>query len=121
MPCDIEWRGRSIHWKFHGAITSEQLIKTYSSLYGDARFDDTRGQVRDYSQVTELHVSFDDVLRIAAFDKAAAKSNPRMKIAFVFNNQEYSSLASLYDSELDGGPWQVNFFTCANEAIEWVA
>ena len=50
MACEIEWIGKSIHWKFQGEMTGEQIIETFSQLYGQERFDDTRGQIRNYTE-----------------------------------------------------------------------
>ena len=60
--------------------------------------------------------------KIAAFDRAAAKTNPQMKIALVTANDEgHSALAALYDAELYDTPWEVSIFTCGNEALAWAA
>ena len=103
-------------------VTGEQQIEVFSGLYGDERFDDTRGQIRNYCEATVNGISVADVQKIAAFDRAAAKSNPRMKIALVTSGSENdSALAALYDAELYGTPWKVSLFNCVNEAMAWVA
>ena len=121
MPCEIEWRGNTVHWKFYGDVTADQIIDAYGSLYGASRFDDTRAQIRDYSLVESLSLSVEEVLKVAAFDKAAALSNPQMKVALVTKDLDHSTLAALYDLELEESAWNVGLFDCANEAAKWAA
>jgi hypothetical protein len=122
MSCLIEWYGNNVHWKFVGEITTSQIIEVFAGLYGDARFDDTRGQIRNFLDFKSQGFSVQDVQKIAAYDRAAAKSNPRMKIALVAcGQQEVSALASLYDAELHDTPWEVNIFRCFHEALAWLA
>jgi hypothetical protein len=121
MPCVVEWHGKSVYWNFNGVIDTEQVIDVFSTLYAHERFDETRGQVRDYSNV-EGSFGVTDVRKIAAFDRAAAKTNPQMKIALVTMNEEnQSAFAALYNTELYESPWEVNIFTCSHEALAWVA
>ncbi len=121
MPCMPKWLGKIIHWNFTGEYTTQQIIDSFASLYGDARFDDTRGQVRNYRDV-KGEFTVDDVRKIAAFDRAAAKTNPNMKVAVVTRADEsHSAFAALYDAELYESNWEVNIFTCEQEAMDWVA
>ncbi len=121
MSCIPQWFGKIIHWDFKGEVTVQGLIDTFASLYGDERFDDTRGQVRNYQNASG-DFSLEDIQKIAAFDRAAAKTNPNMKIAVVTtDDEEHTAFASLYDAELYDTPWEVSIFTCPDEALAWVA
>ncbi|ARN74391.1 STAS/SEC14 domain-containing protein [Oceanicoccus sagamiensis] len=120
MPCVPKWLGKIIHWNFKGEITTEQLIDTFAELYGDARFDDTRGQVRNYREIKGAF-TVEDVRKIAAYDRAAAKTNPYMKVAVVTTGHEtHSAFAALYDAELYDTNWEISLFTCEEEALAWV-
>lgn len=112
MPCEIEWLGKAIHWNFSGVIEAEDQINTFGGLYGDEQFDSTRAQIRNYSDAIKGRISLNDIKRIAAYDRAAARTNPQMKIAIVLasKDQDNTALLSFYDAELHDCQWQVNFF-----------
>lgn len=123
QPCRIEWMDRCVHWIFQGPLTASSVIETFGELYGHARFDETRVQIRNYSAITSYEISVADVQKIAAFDRAASKSNPNMKIALVVSteNENHEALAYLYDAELYDTPWQVAVFSSLEAALEWAA
>ena len=121
MSCMPKWLGKIIHWKFQGEMTAQQLIDSFASLYGDERFDDTRGQVRNLRNVKGTF-TVEDVRKIAAYDRAAAKTNPNMKVAVVTRAHEnHTAYAALYDAELYDTEWEVSLFTCEEDALSWVA
>jgi hypothetical protein len=123
MPCDIEWHGKAVHWKFSGVSEADEQIEKFSSLYGDERFDSTRAQIRNYNDATNRKFSLNEIKRIAAYDLAAAKTNPQMKIALVLDSkdQEKTAFMSFYDAELYDCTWQVSFFESLEDALVWVA
>ena len=120
MKCVTEWIGRCIHWQFSGIITADTVIEVISGLYGHERFDDTRAQIRDFRDITLADPSIERVQTIAAFDRAAALSNPNMRVAVVTTEHlDHQMLTSLYCAELDGTSWEVKMFHCLEAAKGW--
>lgn len=121
MNCITEWLGRCIHWQFIGEVSLDQLIEIYGKLYGHESFDSTHAQIRNFKDVG-LHVpTVEEVQTIAAFDRAAALSNPLMKVAVVTPDiTEHKMLAELYSVELHESPWDVKIFDCLEQAKRWI-
>ena len=119
--CITEWFDRCIHWQFYGEVSLDQLIETYGQLYGHESFDSTRAQIRNFRDVSVSAPSVEDVQTIAAFDRAAALSNPIMKVAVVTPDcAEHKMLAELYSAELYESPWDVKVFDCLEQAKRWI-
>lgn len=58
--------------------------------------------------------------KIAAWDKAAALSNPYMKLAIVALDETAQMLIKLYEGESSGTTWEIQMFTSLNDAEQWV-
>lgn len=122
MNCITEWLGRCIHWQFVGDVCLDQLIETYGKLYGHESFDSTHAQIRNFQGISSRAPTVEEVQTIAAFDRAAALSNPMMRVAVVTPEfTEHKMLAELYSVELDGSPWEVKIFDCLEQAKQWIS
>ena len=121
---EIVWLDRVIHWIFHDKIGPEELIALFGAFYGHESFDHARGQIRNFRSVSSIEMegnAVQVVQKIAAFDRAAAISNPYMKVAVVTPDDiDHKMLASLYGAELYGSPWQVEIFDCEEAAKRWI-
>ncbi|KKK75535.1 hypothetical protein LCGC14_2872750 [marine sediment metagenome] len=125
MPYQISWEKKGVVQKFHDVITPIELISCNENVYGDSRFDAIRYQILNLTEVRTVDLTDPDkaiqlVRRIAATDRAAAKSNPNMKIAIVASLEILGSLANLYSSELSDSPWLSDVFETETEAREWL-
>jgi len=56
---------------------------------------------------------------LAATDRAAAKTNPRVKTAIVATDEVIQAFAYLYESEMLSSPWETDFFHTVDEAMKW--
>jgi hypothetical protein len=126
MPYQISWEKKGIVYKFYDFITPKEVISSSEDKYGDDRFDSLRYQILDLSEIKPVAVNDPDmalqlVKRIAATDRAAAISNPDMKIAIVTSLEIISTLACLYSAELSDSPWMSSVFKTSTEAREWLA
>ena len=105
---------------FSGVVDGEELFQAAEEIYGDERFDNIRYQIFNFTKVTEFKVDVDWVTKIAAWDKAAALSNPHMKIATVATDEKIQMLESLYRAESLESPWKIRLFTSIDEAQKWI-
>ena len=121
MPYSIKWEQKQVYCKFTGEVSGQELIGCNMSMYGSASFDDIRIQIFDMQDVTKINFTADDVKKVAAFDRAAAKINPRIKCALVSTDQIAVELSKLYQEEIHNSPWEGKNFLTLSEAFEWTS
>ena len=101
-------------------VDGEELFNTGEALYSDERFYNIRYQIFDLTRVTEFNVSVDWMTKIAAWDKAAALSNPYMKLAIVATDETAQMLIKLYEAESSASTWKIQMFNSIDDAQKWV-
>ena len=119
MPYSIKWNKSKVCCTFRGEITGQELIGCNMSMYGNALFDELRVQVLDMSEVTKIAFTIDDVKEVAAYDRAAAKINPRIKCALVSTDIVAQELSKIYQEEIVDSPWEAKDFRSLSQALEW--
>lgn len=120
MPYATEWEQHGILWRYWGQVDGQQLIRSNLDIYGDERFDRLKYQIVDLTRVARLDVARDDILTLAAYDRAASLSNPRIRIAVVALLTAARSLTRLYEVENTASPWSTRLFDNMREARDWV-
>ena len=84
MPHEISWEGRGVWWRFYGSVPLEEIQKVDSDFNADPRFDDQRYLIIDFCGAERIKLPEREVEIFAAMDRAAAGSNPYLKIAIVY-------------------------------------
>ena len=121
MKYKTTWVTKGVIITFCGVVENEDIFQVVEEINSDPRFDDIRYQIRDYTEVTEFNVDVKCVPKIAAWDKAAAMSNPNMKIAIVTTDSLMQILSSLYLAEIFMSHWEGKIFNTMDEAQQWVS
>jgi hypothetical protein len=116
----MEWEAHGVHWRYWDSVSGEELIRSNLEIYGDERFDTMKYQLVDLTGVSEFNVTRDEMLKIAAYDRAAALSNPRVRVAVVASNKAIKTLTQLYNAENTSSPWETRLFDSLQEARTWV-
>lgn len=120
MSGSIEWCGDGVHWVFPDFVGTESLIALLNDFYGKPDFDRVRYQIRDCRFTKTTSVSVEGVQKIAAFDLAAARSNPKMRVAILIpEGEDCEAYASLYDAELYRSDWKFAVFKDFEAAKAW--
>ena len=120
MPYTTEWEQHGVYWRYWGTVSGKELIDSNLDIYGDERFDAMKYQIVDFLQIDAFQVTRDDMLKIAAYDRAAALSNPRVKVAVVAKITAIKFLTALYDAENIKSPWETRMFDSVEQARSWV-
>ncbi|HBR93149.1 MAG TPA: hypothetical protein DEA90_03190 [Opitutae bacterium] len=121
MAYTITWQKNCITWTYSGVLTGEDLLNSNFELFGDERFDDIRFQIVDLTAVERVEATESHMRKVAHLDMAAARSNPRVKIAVVTNSQDGETLSNTYDRYIEGkSPWSTQIFATLTEAQAWV-
>lgn len=96
MAYEIIWEARGVIKHFFGHVTDSEMMSADTDTEGDARFDDYRYLINDFLDCSGFSVSMDTVDEIAAIDGAAAKINPKIRIAVVATAPEIIRAATHY-------------------------
>jgi hypothetical protein len=120
MTCKTIWEEKGLYRVFSDALESSDLFDEQEGVYADPRFDDLRYQINDFTNLVDIHISLDDVSKIAAIDKAAALSNPNIISAIVAIDDTQLALISWYMAQAISSPWATKTFRSVEEAREWI-
>ena len=119
MPYSIRWKKKKVYCTFTGEVSGKELVGCNMAMYGNPSFDDLRVQVFDMLDVTRITFTLDDVKEVAAYDRVAAKINPRIKCALVSTDKLALELSEVYQDENIASPWEGKSFRSLSEAIAW--
>jgi len=117
MPCKVTWKDNGLVWELSGDISTEEFHKINSDQYGDPRWDDLRYLIVDFRNVKSIDLPEEEIVVIQAMDKAAALSNPYLKIASIANTEETRKIAEFYGAD---SPRGCAIFETVEEAHSWV-
>lgn len=121
MPYLISWKQHGIVWHYSGVLTGNDLLQSNFDIFGDERFDDIRFQIVDLTKVDRIEVTEKLMRKVAHLDMAAARSNPRVKVAVISNSDAATKLNEYYDKYCDDkSPWETRVFSSIEEAESWV-
>ena len=119
MAYHINWLPRGLVRTFKGTLTIDDFLRSNNEIFGSERFDSMRYMIVDFSEVEEYKATMLDARRVAYLDKAAAKSNPRVRVAVV-GMEETHELFAEYISIAHDNAWVVKAFTTIPEAQTWL-
>jgi hypothetical protein len=119
MCYELIWEPRGVVKRYFNQVTDEDLLKSVVEVGADARFDDLRYVINDFSACDAITATFDGIENIAVIDRGAAFSNPRIRIAVVAIQKEAIALAEAYANfPLKAYPMRI--FATLPAAREWI-
>jgi len=120
MPFSTTWEESGVLWTFRGNVTGDEILKASREIYADPRFQHLTYQIVDLTGVESFDVTEDDMARIAASDRAAARSTPHVQVAVAAADETIKDLSAFYDAAMVGSPWNQRIFDSMSEAREWL-
>lgn len=120
MPYSTTWEPRGVMWTFWGVVTGEELFRSNGEVYGDPRFDDITYELVDLTGVDRFDVTEEDMLVMAASDRAASRSNANVRIAVAANDPSIRAMSERYSEAAVRSPWQQRVFTSVEDARNWL-
>lgn len=121
MAYTTTWLPHGVIWVYSGKLTGNELLQSNLDIFGDERFDNLRFQIVDLTNVDSLEVTEKHMRKIAHLDMAAARSNPRVKVAVVTTSDEGLGITNYYDQQTaEKSPWTTKIFSTFKEAQAWV-
>ena len=114
------WSKRGIEWSYSGRVSGQEIIESQLGIYGDPRFDELKYQLIDLSSVDCFEVSEQDMKKVAHLDKAAARSNSKIRLAVVATSEQAIELLDQYTKYGGEKHWENAAFASRTAAEEWL-
>ena len=120
MSYQTIWTDRGVEWIYHGTVTGKEIIQSNEEIYGDPRFDDLRYQLVDLTQVERFEVSDKEMRQMAYLDAAAARTNPRIRLAVIATGESGRSVFDAYAKNIKNPVWKHELFSSRKNAEDWL-
>jgi hypothetical protein len=120
MPYEVKWESRGVYWRFFGRATGFEILQANLDAYGDPRFEELKYQIADFLEIESLEMDLREVKKIAYMDKAAARSNPNVRVALVAKPETLEMHAKLHAEYAGYSPWETEVFESLEEARSWL-
>lgn len=121
MPYTIEWHDRGIVWTYTGTLTGPELLQSNFEIFGDGRFDEIEYQIADLTGVEKFELTETHMQKIAHLDMAAARSNPRIRVAVVTGSKTGVELTRIYQKNVtEKSTWKIGIFENPEDARIWL-
>lgn len=106
--------------RFFGPVTGQDILDSVIETEASVDFDRLRWVINDFLAATSVTVTVDELDEIAAIDRAAAQSNPYIRIAVVATQPSIIEAARHYaESPMNRYPTRI--FPTLPEAHAWLA
>jgi len=120
MPYRLEWEPRGVIKHFWGPVTFEDVFQSEGEIQSSPVFDDLRFVISVFDGDSGAKLSKSESDHIHALRLGAAISNPRLRYAYVSNNE--GSRRLLAETTLKSNSvFVVQIFDNLGEARQWVA
>jgi hypothetical protein len=118
MAFEIRWEAQGVCRQYRGFVDGDELLASIQQVEGDRRFDQIRYVINDFLEVAGHDVPAAKMRLIAAIDKAAALSNPNIRVAIVATSAQIQALAQLYAGAAQ--PYPTEIFANLAAARAWI-
>ena len=115
------WKDQTLYRVFTDKVSGEEILNSNLKLQGDARFDDIKCIINDFSNITAFEINEDDIEYFVAMDNASALSKSRLKIAIVATDKDLLSFVYLYCAKMEDSPYECRLFDDINSVQEWAS
>jgi len=111
-----KWEDRGLRRIFSGNITAEEVLKSNLAMHGDARFDDIKFILNDFTQIEGFEVSHIEIKQISKFDHVAALTNKKLKIIIVATDESLLKWIYAYIEQMQNSPLECVVFKSLDDA-----
>ena len=120
MPASykIDKKNRWVHTVHWGVLSRADFVSIVDRGLKDPDFDPSFGEIADFTEVTQVEVSGDDIRELAQKNIFS----PHSRRAIVVPNDVIFGLARMYEILRDlQGETGIRVFRTLDEALDWVA
>ncbi len=120
MGFAVVWEQPSGLIKRHfGHVTGRDVLEANRMAEEDFRFDSLRYVINDFSECTQISVSPIEIEEISAVDRAAALTNPNIRLAIVATHPDVVAASTAYAND-PLTPFATRVFGSINAARSWL-
>ncbi len=121
MSYQLNWEEKGVWANFRDVVSDQELNEVVSKVYGHKQFDSFRYLIADFLEVDSFDVTNKALRIIGATDRAAALTNPHIKVAIISDNVDTLDRIFSYEDASEGSPWLIAYFDNIKEARVWIA
>lgn len=96
MACKIEWHKRGVYLKYSGKVNLNKILELGNTLLSDRKYDNCIYEISDFSEVTDVDISEQDIKVIATWDRTVTNFIHLKHAIVVHNRQEFFQLTDMY-------------------------
>lgn len=120
MAYEQLWEPDGVVRKFSGKVSAREFINSVEQVQGDARFDDARYVINDFSLVTEHGLSEEALTEAAILQYGAYASNPNCRVVFVTTDALLAGLVKDSQATSQLKSYQTEVLPTLTEARDWL-
>ena len=118
MPFVHYWEPQGLLREFSGHVTSEEILRAVLESPAASSFDEYRYVINDFRRVTSIELDQATMDEVAAFDGAAYRSNPRVRVAVVPGPAAVMDTIAAYSAS-GMSPYAIEVFESVDAARAW--
>jgi len=119
MAFENNWEEKGVYKVFSGHVDGRQILDSVIEIEEDKRFDRVRYVINDFLSIKSANATEKEIAVVAAIDRAAALTNPAIRIAIVTDSDEIRKAAHTYASLTQDCPYETGIFESVEAARSW--
>lgn len=124
MPYQITWESRGVYGKFQGDLSSGEFFAAIQSIISDLRFPSAAYRLYDFSEVSGVQLSEDDIRTLSAMNyhslMSRVQDHERRVTAFVVSHADTGRQLELFINAMQF-PSRRKILADLQEARAWIA
>jgi len=126
MAVLVEWTNKhTVIMRMIDSIDGAEVVEAILTFSGDARFDDIRGLIYDWSAYRFVpgRIDIADIEQMAEIIRAVSKSNRNVRQAVVLMDgtiEHRGAFFSMFEVLTADVPWQTGSFDTLEQALAWL-
>lgn len=95
MPFSLSWETKGVYKHFTGHVSYQEYARSQEMVLADHRTDGISYVINDLLDMASYAITGDEAEYLAAFNRGASLSNPRIRIAYVTTDMKIKMLIKL--------------------------
>jgi len=119
MSFEIEWIKSNAVVRFYDQLTFQDFRQVNDLIYGDPRFDNMEYQIADFTDVSSIQLTNNQVKVLSTLEKGASRWNESVKVAHVTRDTYLQNLVHAYERDMQQTNWSCKLFDNLTDAQTW--